>query len=348
LTAAQRRGARLFFTEATGRAGGAGCFSCHSGPMLNKQSNDPDVAGVGEFVEQNFFNLGLTDHPRQALNREARNDANFRDEGRKEFTGDADDAFKFRVLTLRQLKDARNFMHNASFTRVRDVVSYFNAGRAQDEEAGATATTRFTNPRGPGTPRGLGLSGHDLEDLTDFLENALYDHGFVRFDPRSTTDTLQLNDRDLAYSVYRPDLAALGAVDGKLLSGLAQDNNDPLSRRDMGLEFLDVTNQLNATRTGSGNERGNKRQRDKYEITNYSPSIVDTHLLVIVQGLSDDVRLTNASGTTSGGEPYVRVFLPNGVLRPDQSIVETLVFERRRRAGPIGYTLKFLSGQGTP
>src|SRR5262249_53594778 len=63
LTPAQRRGAKLFFTPATGDAGGAGCYSCHSGPMLNKQVNDPDVAGAGQFVEENFYNLGLGDHP---------------------------------------------------------------------------------------------------------------------------------------------------------------------------------------------------------------------------------------------------------------------------------------------
>src|SRR5262249_23134545 len=55
LTVGQRRGARLFFTAATD--GGAGCFTCHSGPMLNKQPNDPDVAGIGAFVEENFFNV---------------------------------------------------------------------------------------------------------------------------------------------------------------------------------------------------------------------------------------------------------------------------------------------------
>jgi hypothetical protein len=57
LSARQRRGAKLFFTAA--QDGGAGCFSCHSGPMLNKQPNDPDVAGIGHFVEENFFNLGI-------------------------------------------------------------------------------------------------------------------------------------------------------------------------------------------------------------------------------------------------------------------------------------------------
>jgi cytochrome c peroxidase len=120
LTPAQRRGAGLFFTSA--RSGGAGCYTCHSGPMLNKQVNDPNVAGVGQFVEENFYNLGLADHPLQALNVVARKDPNFRDDGRREITFRDSDAFKFRVLTLRQLKDARFFFHNGSFTSVKDVV----------------------------------------------------------------------------------------------------------------------------------------------------------------------------------------------------------------------------------
>ena len=214
--------------------------------MLNKQVNDPDVAGVGQFVEENFYNLGLADHPLQALNRAARNDPNFLDDGRREITVRDSDAFKFRMLTLRQLKDAKFFFHNGSFTSVKDVVRYFNAGVPQDAQAAAagTFTTRFTHPRGPGSPRGLGLSDDQVDDLTDFLENALYDPAFVHFDPNSTTDMFELNERDLIYSIYRPDLAALGAVDGRPGSGRPQDNDDALSRRDMGLEFLDVTSRV--------------------------------------------------------------------------------------------------------
>jgi len=65
----------------------------------------------------------------------------------------------------------------------------------------------------------------------------------VKFDPNSTTDTFQPNVRDLTFSKFRPDLAALGAKDGLMPSGRAIDNNDPLSRRDEGLEFLDVTSE---------------------------------------------------------------------------------------------------------
>ncbi len=358
LTPAQQRGAKLFFTKAEDR--GAGCFGCHSGPMLNKQPDDPDVAGIGQYVEQNFHNVGIGDHPVQALNALARGKLDFgklgadgypyhaEDTGREEITHDRNDLFKFRTMTLRQLKDARTFFHNGSFTRVRDVVQYFNAGVPQDPTAGAadTLSTRFTHPRGKGTPAGLGLTDAQVDDLTDFLENALYDPAFVHYDPKSTTDTLQPNERDLAYSKYRPDLAALGAKDGFMLSGLAIDSNDPLSRRDQGLEFLDVTSQAQITLLRR--EKDGERQRDIYRIANNSTSIIDTHLLMVARGLPPQVKLVNGSGKTGAGEPYLRVFLPDGVIMPGQSITVSLVFEREKKDPATNYLLGLLSGQGKP
>ncbi|MEO8662215.1 MAG: cytochrome c peroxidase [Bryobacteraceae bacterium] len=348
LTLGQRRGARLFFTAV--KDGGAGCYACHSGPMLNKQNNDPDLNGIGQLVEENFINVGIGDHPVQALNRLVRNDPNFHDEGRKEITFKDEDAFKFRVVTLRQLKDARTFFHNGSFTSVKDVVQYFNAGLPQDPTAGAATTlsTRFTQPRGPYSLPGLGLSTNQVDDLTDFLENALYDPAFAKYDPNSSTQTLQPNERDLTYSKYHPELVAMGAKDGIMLSGLATDNNDALSRRDLGLEFLDVTSQAAIDKVGSDGQ--GTKQRDRYRITNNGLSVIDTHLLVIVRGLSDQVRLENASGTTSQGDPYIRVFLTDGVLPPSQSIAQTLIFTRQGadNASPVTYSLDLLSGQGNP
>jgi hypothetical protein len=318
--------------------------------MLNKQVNDPDVTGAGQFVEENFYNLGLADHPLQALNVLARKDLNFRDDGRREITARDSDAFKFRTLTLRQLRDGRFFFHNGSFMRVNDVVQYFNRGVPQDPVAAAagTLTPRFTNPRGPGSPPGLGLSEDQVEDLTDFLENALYDPAFVRFDPHSTTRTFEPNEQDLTYSIFRPDLAALGAVDGRMPSGLPRSNNDALSRRDMGLEFLDVTAQVDIALIGSSSFGGH-RQEYVYRITNNSSSIVDTHLLLVARGLPGQIEMENASGMTSAGDPYLRVFLPNGVLLPGQSIVNTLHFRRQsNNAPPVSYVLTLLSGQGNP
>lgn len=361
MTSAQRRGARLFFTKAT--EGGAGCVACHSGPMLNKQANDPDVAGIGQLVEENFINVGIGDHPVQALNALARGrlDRNrlgadgfpyhAEDTGRQEITHNPDHAFKFRSLTLRQLRDAGNFFHNGSLTKVRDVVEYFNAGVPQDPRAAAapTLSTRFTNPRGPGYPRGLGLSARQVDDVTDFVENGLYDPAFVTYDPKSTTDTFQPNERDLAYSRYRRDLVAVSQGrlrDGFMPSGLPPDNNDPLSRRDRGLEFLDVSSQAQVALIERDRDHG--RQRDVYRITNASQSIIDTHLLLVAKGLPRQIELVNGSGKTRAGEPYRRVFLKDGVILPGQSIVVPLVFERDRRDPSVSYRLGLLSGQGKP
>ncbi len=333
MTAAQLRGAKLFFTPAT--EGGANCFSCHSGPMLNKQPNDPDVTGVGQFVEENFVNLGIGDHPVQALNAAARGlvvPGHAEDTGREEVTHKAADRYKFRSMTLRQLKDGRQFFHNGSFTSIRDVVQYFNAGIPQDAKVAASGTLepRFTSPRGRGTS-GLGLTEDQVDDLTEFLENGLFDSTFsARFQP--TTE-------DLTYSKSRPNLVALGAKDGVLLSGLAIDDNDPLSRRDQGLEFLDVTNQVHTNlQSTTGNE-------DTWVIKNASDTVIDTHLLVIVTNLPAGVTVTNATGMTQAKEPYFRNFLPNGVLETAKTITLKVV---RSGGMSTSYGFKFVSGQGAP
>jgi cytochrome c peroxidase len=348
LTPRQRRGAKLFFTQA--QDGGAGCFSCHSGPMLNKQPNDPDVAGIGQFVEENFFNVGIGDHPLQALNAMRRGHLEFdrngkplahgEDTGREEITHNPDHAYKFRSLTLRQLKDARTFFHNGAFTSVRDVVSYFNDGIPQDRQFAGQAKTlepRFTNPRGDHAPRGLGLSENQIDAVADFVENGLYDPAFV--------SAFQPNADDLNYSTNYPELAALGAQDGQMLSGRAIDNDDSLSRRDLGLEFLDVTAQLRVE--SIERHRSRSTTEHVYRFTNTSDSVVDTHLLIVVGGLPAGVHLKNESGTTHDGEPYIRVFLRDGVLQPGAEITQRLQFSETVKNVPA-YRIKLLSGQGNP
>lgn len=348
LTASQRRGAFLYFTEAANAKGGAGCFSCHSGPMLNKQPDDPDVTGLGVYVDKNFFNVGIGDHPVQALNALARGHLNYgiigkdgypyhaEDRGREEITMRPGDAFRFRSLTLRQLHNGRTFFHNGSFATVRDAVAYFNAGIPQDVTAASAGTLseRFTHPRGRNAPSGLGLTETQVNDLTDFIENALYDPALVQYDPASTTDTFEPNVHDLTYSKYHPKLAALGAKDGFMLSGLAIDDNDPLARRDEGLEFLDVTGQCSVTQLDAPYA---------YRITNSGSGVIDTNLLVIVTDLTPGVTLRNASGTTTGGDPYIRLYLRDGVLNAKDSVSVQLRFSEQQG---LHYNLVLLSGQG--
>jgi hypothetical protein len=58
--------------------------------------------------------------------------------------------------------------------------------------------------------------------------------------------------------------------------------------------------------------------------------------------------MVNASGRTSTGDPYLRVFLPNGGLAPRESIDVALLFRRNAQSPPLSFTLTLMSGQGTP
>ena len=298
LTPPQLRGAKLFFTSASDNKGGAGCMSCHNGPMLNKQANDPDISGVGELVEENFFNLGLADHPLQILNAQLRNNPEYRDEGRMEVTGKQEDAHKFRTTTLRQLKDSRVFFHNGGLTSIRKVVEYFNNGIPEDPVTGTASSLsrEFTHPRGIGSEAGLGLNDNEIDDIVVFLNEALHDEAFIAYDPTSTTDTFQLNEKDFTYSKYRPALSNLGVRDGFVISGMAENNNDPLTRRDRGMEFLDVSD--NTAVSLLHRTSGDVTQTDTIRIANTSEQVIDTHLLVIVENLPDDVVLENEYGKT--------------------------------------------------
>ena len=224
LSARQLRGAWLFAAPVGG--GGAGCIECHSGPALNKQLGDE----ADLLVEEDFYNIGVGDHPLQELARQALEDPLRRDVGREEVTADPSHRFKFKTPTLRQLKHAGQLMHSGEIESVRDAVEYFNRGEPASREAAGTGTltARFTHPRGAGL-KGLGLSEADADALADFIENGLHDPAFERFDPDSPTDTFEPNERDLTYSSA---LKALGARDGLLPSLRAVGNDDERTRRE--------------------------------------------------------------------------------------------------------------------
>ena len=122
-------------------------------------------------------------------------------------------------------------------------------------------------------------------------------------------------------------------------SGLAIDDNDPLARRDQGLEFLDVTAQVTVQLTGSA---GNQ---DQWLFTNKSSAVIDTHLLLVVTGLPAGVTV-DAKETATTGRPYYRIFLPEGVLNPGQSVARTVV--RSGGGSSASYRFQLLSGQGKP
>jgi len=83
-------------------------------------------------------------------------------------------------------------------------------------------------------------------------------------------------------------------------NGLAIDSNDPLTRRDEGLQFLDVTAQAHIAQINSDRKSGGNDQADVVKITNNSTSAIDTHLLIVVKGLSNKIRLAGASRYLAG------------------------------------------------
>jgi len=222
LTARQLRGAFLF--SASTEDGGANCIACHSGPALNKRLGDEE----GLLVEENFDNLGVAEHPVFDLAREVTGNEALRDNGRFGVTGLSIDRFEFKSPTLRQMRDAAPFFHGGDFGTIREVVEYFNAGVPRNEEAAGAGNVSelFTNPRG-GETVGLGLGADDVDALVDFLENGLYDKGFVEKEEGARTRVFELMTADLT---YEQDLLDLGAQDGWLPSGLPNGFNDEVSR----------------------------------------------------------------------------------------------------------------------
>jgi hypothetical protein len=90
------------------------------------------------------------------------------------------------------------------------------------------------------------------------------------------------------------------------------------------------------------------RQVDVFKITNNGTTVVDTHLLTVARGLPRGTQLANANGKTSTGDPYLRLFLTDGVLQPGESAYATFLFNRLPNLPRVNYRLDLLSGQGKP
>jgi cytochrome c peroxidase len=103
LTASQKRGMELFFSERTG------CVSCHSGK---------------DFTDHSYRNIGLY--------------SEYKDSGRAHVTHRAEDSGKFRVPTLRNLSFTSPYMHNGSFHSLQQVLCHYTTGghkhRNKDEQ----------------------------------------------------------------------------------------------------------------------------------------------------------------------------------------------------------------------
>ncbi|MBI1225070.1 MAG: hypothetical protein GC192_07505 [Bacteroidetes bacterium] len=176
MTDQQKRGAILFFDK-------AGCKNCHNSPSLNAMR---------------FEAVGVNNLYQSAYDVFATNVNDKRNFGRGGFTQRDEDMYKYKVPQLYNLKHVGFYFHGASKTSLREVVEYFNAGVPENPDVPASQISNKFKP--------LGLTPAEVDDLTEFLTNGLYDADITRYAPTS------------------------------VMSGNCFPNNDPQSRRDMGCE----------------------------------------------------------------------------------------------------------------
>ncbi|MEP7197306.1 MAG: cytochrome c peroxidase [Saprospiraceae bacterium] len=152
LTNKQIKGANIFF-------GKADCIQCHTGPALNSMR---------------FEALGFSDMegPDLIEKKDAPEDIRL---GRAGFTHREEDKFKFKVPQLYNLKNIEFLGHGGNFCSVREVISYLNDGKPQNEHVDKKHLSPFFKP--------LHLSKNEIEELTDFIENALFDPNLKRYEP---------------------------------------------------------------------------------------------------------------------------------------------------------------------
>lgn len=176
MTTQQKKGAMVFF-------GKAGCYNCHNTPSLNA-------------FPHRFFALGVKNLYQSRYNVFATGANDKRNIGRGGFTGKAEDMHKYKVPQLYNLRDVGFYFHGSSKTSLREVVEYFNAGIPENKDVPASQISSLFHP--------LNLSKQEVDDLTEFLENGLFDPNLERYAPQ------------------------------RVMSGNCFPNNDPASKREMG------------------------------------------------------------------------------------------------------------------
>ncbi len=154
MTESQKEGALLFF-------GKANCVDCHTGPALNKNE---------------FFALGMDDLTGEGVVGEFL-DFDLIQKGRGGFTRNPEDDYKFKVPQIYNLKHTNFLGHGANFTSIEDIIKYKNAGVSQNPIVPQSQLADEFVP--------LGLNGAEINQLVDFVENALYDPNMYRYVPAS-------------------------------------------------------------------------------------------------------------------------------------------------------------------
>jgi cytochrome c peroxidase len=172
----QYRGAMLFF-------GKAKCASCHTGPALSSVGRTKFYAlGMGDMEGSKVVSTALDMAVRK---------------GRGGFTGKAADNFRFKIPQLYNLKNSPFFGHGGTFRSIREVIVYKNKAISQNSHVPDSQLDPGFKP--------LGLTSKEINDLTAFVKEALFDPALQRFVPRRlpSKDCRSLSNYDSWLCVVR-------------------------------------------------------------------------------------------------------------------------------------------------
>ncbi|MFI1771832.1 cytochrome-c peroxidase [Thalassobellus citreus] len=149
---AELKGAILFFDKGQ-------CYNCHSGPGLNGM--DFYALAVNDLQGDNV--MTVIDEATK--------------KGRGSFTKNTDDDYKFKVPQLYNLKDVNFYGHGGSFTSVKEIISYKNKAIPENSEVPSNKISPLFKP--------LNLTEEEVDLITVFVEDALYDPNLIRYQPTS-------------------------------------------------------------------------------------------------------------------------------------------------------------------
>jgi cytochrome c peroxidase len=174
MTAAEKRGAMLFFGEAR-------CVTCHAvAGESNEMFSDFQNRAIGVPQIAPFFGAGFSNMIYDGPDKDE-------DFGLEQITGANSDRYKFRTAPLRNLRVSPAFFHNGSFTRLEDAIRHHlnveQSARNYDPVA-AGVDTDLTHRLGPIEPvlkrvdkllRPVHLGPSEFRDLVAFVRDGLFD-----------------------------------------------------------------------------------------------------------------------------------------------------------------------------
>lgn len=154
LSEQQKKGALLFFGE-------AGCYRCHNGPSLATEGFH--AFGIKDLYQNNnavVYNASVN---------------SMENLGRGGFTGKEEDKYCFKVPQLYNVRDSPFEGHGGSFGSVREIIAYKNKAIAENPNVPSNKLSPLFIP--------LNLTEKEIDQLTDFIDNALHDDNLDRYVP---------------------------------------------------------------------------------------------------------------------------------------------------------------------